>query len=229
MVCLSLSSATSLHTLSLYKTKLSAPLSLRSPPLHAKLSLNPAVKRSSICYNPLRFAVGNEGIATAAINKRRSRGLTTVCYAMPLTARNIQWISTISYVVLMLARGTGIQKSFIVPLFALQAPASVISWIKGEYGIWTAFLALLVRLFFFIPGELEIPFISLLLVIVAPYQVQNLRGTQEGSIISLLIAAFLAFQHFSRAGSFRRAFDQNSIVATAAVVCVTAASFLLVI
>lgn len=32
--------------------------------------------------------------------------------------------------VLMLDKGTTIQKSFLVPLFALQAPASVISWIK---------------------------------------------------------------------------------------------------
>ncbi|KGN65572.1 cold-regulated 413 inner membrane protein 2, chloroplastic [Cucumis sativus] len=224
MVCVSLSSAVSLYIPSFYKSKLSVPLSLRSSPPNAKLSLNSAAKQSSICYNPLRFAVGSEGI-----NKKKSRGLSAVCYAMPVNTRTLQWISTISSVVLMLAKGTGIQKSFIVPLFALQAPASVISWIKGEYGIWSAFLALLVRLFFFIPGELEIPFISLLLVIVAPYQVQNLRGTQEGCIISLLIAAYLAFQHFSRAGSFQRAFDQNSIVATVAVVCITAVSFLFVI
>lgn len=228
MVCVSLSSAISFHT-PLYKSKLSVPLSLRSSPPNAKLSFNPAAKPSSLRYNPLRFAVGSEGISTPAIIKKRSRGLSAVCYAMPLSARNLQWISTISSLVLMLARGTGIQKSFLVPLFALQAPASVISWIKGEYGIWSAFLALIVRLFFFIPSELEIPFISLLLVIVAPYQVQNLRGTQEGSIISLLIAAYLAFQHFSRAGSFQRAFDQNSIVATLAVICVTVVSFLLVI
>lgn len=228
MVCV-LSSAISLHSPFLCKSKLSAPLSLRSSLPNAKLTFNPAAKQRSICSNPIRFGFGSDVSSTLAINKKRRRGLSAVCYAMPLSARNLQWISTISSVILMLARGTGIQKSFIVPLFALQAPASVISWIKGEYGIWSAFLALLVRLFFFIPGELEIPFISLLLVIVAPYQVQNLRGTQEGTIISLLIAAYLAFQHFSRAGSFRRAFDQNSIVATVAIICVTAVSFLLVI
>ncbi|MBD4018870.1 hypothetical protein GUI04_07510, partial [Xanthomonas citri pv. citri] len=79
----------------------------------------------------------------------------------------------------------------------LQAPASLTSWIKGEYGIWTAFLALLVRLFFYIPGELELPFIAWLLVIVSPYQIANLRGRQEGIVISLVIAAFIAFQHFT--------------------------------
>ncbi|KAF5475187.1 hypothetical protein F2P56_007020, partial [Juglans regia] len=98
---------------------------------------------------------------------------------------------------------------------------------RGEYGYWAAFLALLVRLFFFIPGELELPLAALLLVIVAPYQVMNLRGTQEGAIISLVITGYLAFQHFSRAGSMQKAFDQGSIVATLAIIFLTAVSCLL--
>lgn len=161
--------------------------------------------------------------------KKKKKGFGAVCYAAPLTARNLQWISTVSTAVLMLAKGTAVQKSFIVPLFVLQAPASIISWIKGEYGMWTAFLAILIRLFFFIPGELELPFVALLLAIVAPYQVMNLRGTQEGAILSLLIVAYLAFQHFSRAGSLQKAFEQGSIVATLAIICITAVSGLLLI
>ncbi|KAL9248880.1 Cold-regulated 413 inner membrane protein 1, chloroplastic-like protein [Drosera capensis] len=54
--------------------------------------------------------------------------------------------------VLMLAKGTAINKAFLVPLFALQAPQSIIAWMQGEYGTWSAFLALLVRIFFFTPG-----------------------------------------------------------------------------
>ena len=98
---------------------------------------------------------------------------------------------------------------------------------KGEYGLWAAFLALLVRFFFYIPGELQLPFLALLLVIVAPYQVMNLRGTQQGAIISLVISAYLAFQHFSSAGSLQKAFDQGSIIATIAIVCITAVFHLL--
>ncbi|XP_010926447.1 cold-regulated 413 inner membrane protein 1, chloroplastic [Elaeis guineensis] len=150
---------------------------------------------------------------------RRCRG--TVCYTAPVSPQTLQWVSAVSAAVLMLAKGTTIQKSFLVPLFALQAPASIISWIKGKYGTWTVFLALLVRLFYFIPGELVLPFLAMLLVIVAPYQTMSLRGTQAGTIISLAIAGFLAFQHFSRMGSLRRAFDQGSIVATLAVICIT--------
>ncbi|KAK1258797.1 hypothetical protein QJS04_geneDACA019272 [Acorus gramineus] len=121
----------------------------------------------------------------------------------------------------MVSQGTAVQKSFLVPLFALQAPNSVISWIKGEYGIWTAFLALLVRLFYYIPRELDLPFLAMLVVIVAPYQTMKLRGTQAGAAVSLVIAGFLAFQHFSRVGSLQRAFDQTSIIATLAVICIT--------
>lgn len=150
--------------------------------------------------------------------RRQCRG--AVCYAAPVSPLSLQWVSAVSTLALMVAKGTTIQKSFLVPLFALQAPASIISWIKGEYGTWTVFLALLVRLFYFIPGELVLPFLAMLLVIVAPYQTMNLRGTQAGTIISLAIAGFLAFQHFSRMGSLRKAFDQGSIVATLAVICI---------
>ncbi|KAL3616946.1 hypothetical protein CASFOL_039340 [Castilleja foliolosa] len=173
----------------------------------------------SISHNPLRVLVRNE----------KMRGFGAVCYSAPLTPQNLQWASTVSTAVLMLARGTAIHKSFLVPLFALQAPATIVSWMKGEYGIWAAFLALLVRLFFSIPGELELPFITLLLVIVSPYQIMRLRGTQEGVIFSLIMAAYLAFQHFTRAGSLGKAFDQGSVIATLAIICVVVVPCLLLI
>ncbi|KAL6562021.1 hypothetical protein OROGR_003028 [Orobanche gracilis] len=176
-----------------------------------------------LTYNPLWNC-------TVLVTNKKMRGYGPVCYSAPLTPRNLQWIFTVSAAVLMLARGTAIQKSFLVPLFALQAPASIISWIKGEHGIWTAFLALLVRLFFFIPGELELPFLTLMLVIVSPYQImRRIRGTQEGVILSLVIAAYLAFQHFTRAGSLRKAFDQGSIFATLATTFIVAVPCLLLV
>ncbi|KAK1378497.1 Cold-regulated 413 inner membrane protein 2, chloroplastic [Heracleum sosnowskyi] len=134
--------------------------------------------------------------------------LQLICYsgggAALFSPRNLQWIGTIASAVLMVAKGTPIQKSFIVPIFALQAPAAIVSWIKGEYGVWTVFLALLIRLFFFIPGELELPFIALLVVLVAPNQVMNLRGKQEGVILSLAIAAYLLSSIFYEQAAYRR-------------------------
>ncbi|KAG5025256.1 hypothetical protein JHK82_021162 [Glycine max] len=186
----------------------------------------PCLSRSSppslsYTFNPLRSFIGHGG--------SRSAGFRVHCYApAPLTPPNLQWISTISSVVLILARGTAVPKSYIVPLFALQAPAGVVSWIKGRYGVWTAFLALLIRLFFYIPGELELPFLALLLLMVAPYEAMKLRYTKEGAVISLLISVYLAFQHFSRT-SLQQSFDQGSIVATLAVICITVVSLLLLI
>ncbi|KAL0695663.1 hypothetical protein Bca4012_062843 [Brassica carinata] len=172
----------------------------------------------AVCFNPLRVSLGRQRTAATVLTKaekQRKRGSSVVCYAAPIA--------------LMLARGTGIHKSFVVPLLALTAPSGIISWAKGEYGIWTAFVALLARLFFTFPGELELPFIALLLAIVAPYQVMSIRGKQEGALISLAISCFLAFQHFSRSGSLQKAFDQGSVVATLGIIGVTVVSVLFLI
>ncbi|RDX75538.1 Cold-regulated 413 inner membrane protein 2, chloroplastic [Mucuna pruriens] len=191
--------------------------------LNSSISCNflPSLSRSSppslsYAFNPLRSFIDHEGIRSFAKSKTgsRSAGFRVLCYSpAPLTPPNLQWISTFFFIplradeVLILARGTAVPKSYIVPLFALQAPAGVISWIKGRYGVWTAFLALLIRLFFYIPGELELPFLALLLVMVAPYEAMKLRDTKEGAMVSLLIAVYLAFQHFSRT-SLQQSFDQ---------------------
>ncbi|KAK1347469.1 Cold-regulated 413 inner membrane protein 2, chloroplastic [Heracleum sosnowskyi] len=204
-------------------------LSLKSQP-QRHLLLSPT------SFTPLRSSSiesRNGGGLLNLVQPKRRRFGGAVCYsgggAALFSPRNLQWIGTIASAVLMVAKGTPIQKSFIVPIFALQAPAAIVSWIKGEYGVWTVFLALLIRLFFFIPGELELPFIALLVVLVAPNQVMNLRGKQEGVILSLAIAAYLAFQHFLRAGSLQKAFDQGSVIATICIICVLAVPCLLLV
>ncbi|PKA62013.1 Cold-regulated 413 inner membrane protein 1, chloroplastic [Apostasia shenzhenica] len=157
----------------------------------------------------------------SSVLKNREQCRRTACFASSLSPHTLQWISAVSSAILMLTKGTTIQKSFLVPLFALQAPSIVISWINGRYGTWTAFLALFMRLFYFLPGELELPFFTMLVVISAPYEAMNLRGSQAGAIISLAISVYLAFQHFSRLGSLRQAFDQLSFIATLAIICIT--------
>ncbi|KAG5562179.1 hypothetical protein RHGRI_005051 [Rhododendron griersonianum] len=241
MLTLSLSST---RPLSLHNKQL--PHLRSSPPQETRLLHSTQQHSTSFLFNPLSVSSNRETMTMTMMKKNKGRGFGAVCYSAPLTPRSLQLISTVSTAVLMLAKGTAIRKSFLVPLFALQAPPIIISWInikfsdhdsssllilpcRGEYGIWTAFLALIVRLFFFIPGELELPFVALLLVIVAPYQVMNLRGTQEGVILSLVLAGYLAFQHFWGAGSLRRAFDQGSIVATLATICIFAVPCLLLI
>ncbi|CAO2823441.1 unnamed protein product [Amaranthus hypochondriacus] len=211
--CLSLSSSTHLPSSSI---AIPSPISLSSSSPHLRLlRSSPFSSYHSINFNPLR--------------RNRSSMAVSNSYSAVLSPRNLPWVSAVSTAILMLVKGTAINRSFLVPFFALQAPATVISWMQGEYGAWSAFLALLVRLFFFIPGELELPFLTLVLVIVAPHRALNLRGTQAGAIISLVIAVYLAFQHFTRAGSLRKSFDQNSILATIAIICITIVPCLLLI
>ncbi|XP_009785917.1 cold-regulated 413 inner membrane protein 1, chloroplastic [Nicotiana tabacum] len=219
---LSLSLSTPTHCFASYNKQRYA---LGSPQCHqTRISHHKLQHRSSFLgYNPLRVSIDLSG---GMMRKRRGGA---VCYVAALTPTNLQWVCAISSLVLMIAKGTAIHKSFLVPLFALQAPTTVVSWIQGEYGIWSAFLALIARLFFSFPGELELPFVALLMVIVAPYQVANLRGTKEGVILSLAIAAYLGFQHFTRAGSLQKAFDQGSIIATLAIICIVAMPCLLLI
>ncbi|CAO1945437.1 unnamed protein product [Urochloa humidicola] len=86
-------------------------------------------------------------------------GGAVVCCAAPshICDEAMRWASATAAATLMLAPGTTMRKSCLVPLFALQAPSSAISWIKGDYGRWIAFIGLLLRLFYFVPGELELP------------------------------------------------------------------------
>ncbi|AQK92780.1 Cold-regulated 413 inner membrane protein 2 chloroplastic [Zea mays] len=168
----------------------------------------------------MRLAIPAPAVTAAAPTRLRVRAAAAGNDDSLPVARVAVQAETGALRVLLVAKGAAIHKSFLVPFFALQAPCCIISWIKGDYGQWTAFLALLVRLFFFIPGELELPLSTMLLVSVAPYQFMDLRGTQGGVVLSLVIAAYLAFQHFTRVGGPGKAFEQGSIVATLAIICI---------
>lgn len=168
----------------------------------------------------------NSGLLRLEVNKftdnipRSSHGgaLSSEC-SVAVSTEALRWLFGVAAVVLMLSKHTAMNKSFLVPLLALEAPGEVISWIRGDYGLWTAFLVFLVRLFYYIPGELELPFLFVLLVIIAPFQATNLRGTQAGMVISIAASAYLIYQHLTRTGGLKKAFDEGVVVPTVAVAC----------
>lgn len=226
--CFSLSSPLT-STILLPKPKSNHPISLSLQTPHSNCSTKNPISHVSL-FNPLRLSVNQQNLmGNKQMSNRKSS--VVVCYSSSalLSPSSLHWVSAVAAGILMLVRGTAINRSFLVPLFALQAPATIISWMQGEYGAWSALLALLIRLFYAIPGQLELPFMTLVLVLVAPHQAMNLRGTQAGVIVSLAIAAYLAFQHFTRAGSLQRTFNQDSIVATLAIICITIVPCLLLI
>ncbi|KAM0927642.1 hypothetical protein ACQ4PT_002763 [Festuca glaucescens] len=172
---------------------------------------------------------------------RRRGDAAVCCTSAHVSAETMQWDLVCSGYrrhlhLLMLAKGTSVHKSFLVPFVALQAPSEVITWgalffsssfsllTKGDYGQWAAFLGLLPRLLYFIPGIGVDPSQLtglMLFVSIAPRQFMNLRGTQDSVILSLMIAAYLAFQHFTGVGGVKKAFDRGAIVATLSIICIT--------
>lgn len=56
----------------------------------------------------------------------------------------------------MLVKNTGVRKPLVVLLLAVTVPEEVTSWIRGDYGLWLAFVGLLVRLFYSIPGKTHV-------------------------------------------------------------------------
>ncbi|KAJ7014179.1 hypothetical protein NC653_003708 [Populus alba x Populus x berolinensis] len=81
-------------------------------------------------FNPLRLSIKSNEMMMKVKRKEPGRGFGVVCHAGSITTPSLHWISALSSVVLVLVKGTAVQKSFLVPLFALQAPPAVISWIK---------------------------------------------------------------------------------------------------
>ncbi|PNT72540.1 cold-regulated 413 inner membrane protein 1, chloroplastic [Brachypodium distachyon] len=195
-----------------------------APTLRQPLNTRSGSNAIATAIGPVAFQPPRalRGAAPGASSWWRRRGDAALCCASAhVSAETMQWVSFAAAAILMLARGTTIQKSYLVPFIALQAPAEVISWIKADYGQWTAFIGLLLRLVYFIPGELELPLLTMLFVSIAPHRLASLRGTQDSVIVSLAIAAYLALQHFTAAGSVRKALDRGTVVATLSVICIT--------
>ncbi|CAO1948397.1 unnamed protein product [Urochloa humidicola] len=159
----------------------------------------------------------------ASLNQRcgRLRDAALCCALLHHRAEARRWVSATAAATLMVATGTSIRRSFLVPFFALQAPSRTISTIKGDYDRWMAFAGILLRLLHFIPGELELPLSTILLVMIAPYKFMDLRESQGGAILSATIAIYLTFQHFNGVGSLRNAFRRESIIATVSIIHMT--------
>eukprot|EP00250_Pteridium_aquilinum_P003839 c14115_g1_i1 orf=67-798(+) len=194
----------------------------------------PVIKSRSLSLQSSRFSsdfFANAGLlklkdAAIEIKGRGGyNGATTTTCSISLSGETLRWIFTAAAALLMLLKNTPINKSFLVPTLALQAPGEVITWIRGDYGFWAAFLGLLVRLFYFIPGELELPLVFVLVVITAPYQAMDLRGTTGAMVACAGVAAFLAYQHFSGTGGLRGSFKEGTFLASLAVVCLVAVPF----
>ncbi|CAM6109511.1 unnamed protein product [Calypogeia fissa] len=143
--------------------------------------------------------------------------LGTVC-ALPVSPETLRWIFVATATVLLFIKNVSIPKQFLVPLLALEIPRDALVWIKGDYGLWTAFLALAVKLFYHIPGELELPLYLLLIIITAPHHLTQYRGSTPSAVATLALAAYLGYEHFKASGTVRGAFENEKIFPSIAII-----------
>ncbi|XP_066309343.1 cold-regulated 413 inner membrane protein 2, chloroplastic-like isoform X1 [Miscanthus floridulus] len=115
----------------------------------------------------------------------------------------LRWICITAAARLMLAAGTTVDKSLLVPFVALQAPSGVTFWARQDHGRW-----------------------MWIAVLVGPLM-RFLYMTTGRAILTSAIAVYLAFQHFTGAGSLRKAFSGVAIFATLCIVCMTTISLML--
>ncbi|KAH7289342.1 hypothetical protein KP509_31G071100 [Ceratopteris richardii] len=159
----------------------------------------------------VRSRIGNSG----------KGGACATVSSITLSAETLRWVFTCAAAAALFLKEASVTKSIIVPLLALQAPRCVVTAIRGEYGMWAAFLAILVKLFYQIPGELQLPLAFVLLLITAPAQVLDFRGTTAALITAACVAAYLAYEHFSK-GDVKDCFKGISIFASIAVIVLIA-------
>jgi hypothetical protein len=114
---------------------------------------------------------------------------------------------------------TNLLTALLVPYLALQLPEPFFGYLRGDIGKWIAFIAVVIRLFFAsqfsqtIHGDLELPAAFILLIVVAPSVIVDVRGTVISSIVCLIIGTYLLVQHIKNAGGFKAAFGETRGVA----------------
>ncbi|KXG33053.1 cold-regulated 413 inner membrane protein 1, chloroplastic [Sorghum bicolor] len=145
----------------------------------------------------------------------------------------LRWNCVTAAAMLMVAAGTTVDKSILVPFVALQAPSGVTFFVKEDHGrlMWIGLLIGIMRFLYIITGEWRRAISTTFLVAIAmvPSQVMKLRESQGRAVLSSAIAVYLAFQHFTGAGSLRKAFGSvAAIFATLCIVCMTTISLMLV-
>jgi hypothetical protein len=130
----------------------------------------------------------------------------------------LQWLAVIATIYLLVLDRTNwrtnLLTALLVPYLALQLPEPIFNFLRGNVGLWIAFIAVVIRLFFAsqfpnaIHGDLELPGAFILLIVTAPKFLVNHRTGIWGEIVSVIIGAYLLVQHISQAGGCRPAFSE---------------------
>ncbi|KAL3525751.1 hypothetical protein ACH5RR_014123 [Cinchona calisaya] len=128
----------------------------------------------------------------------------------------LKWIASFAAIYLLILDRTNwrtnMLTSLLVPYIFFSLPAVLFNFLRGEFGRWVAFIAVVLRLFFprHFPDWLEMPGSLILLLVVSPsFFAHILRDNLVGVFICLVIGCYLLQEHIRASGGFRNSFTQR--------------------
>ncbi|CAI9263373.1 unnamed protein product [Lactuca saligna] len=128
----------------------------------------------------------------------------------------LSWVASFAAMYLLILDRTNWRSnmltSLLVPYIYFSLPPSLFHFLRGQFGLWVAFIAVVLRLFFprHFPDWLEMPGSLILLLIVSPGLFADaFRGSWVGVAICLLIGCYLLQEHIRASGGFRNSFMQS--------------------
>lgn len=127
----------------------------------------------------------------------------------------LQWVSSIAAIYLLVLDRTNwktnILTGLLVPYIFFSLPWVLFSFLRGQVGMWIAFVAVILRLFFprHFPDWLELPGAIIFIIVVAPNLfAYTIRGDWIGAAICLGIGCYLLQEHIRASGGFRNSFTR---------------------
>eukprot|EP00850_Spirogloea_muscicola_P000051 SM000001S04453 [mRNA] locus=s1:325005:326771:+ [translate_table: standard] len=105
--------------------------------------------------------------------------------------------------------------ALLVPVIFLTLPHHAVHWLRGEPGHWIVFICTVIWLF--IPQTVprdwllhgELPYVLLILLIISPSRVLELRNTPYGIVIIFLVGVYLFYEHIVASEGVRNAFNNQ--------------------
>ncbi|XP_041998900.1 cold-regulated 413 plasma membrane protein 2-like [Salvia splendens] len=129
----------------------------------------------------------------------------------------LKWVACFAAIYLLILDRTNwktnILTSLLIPYIYLSLPSWLFGILSGEVGMWIAFIAVVLRLFFpkHFPDWLELPGSLILLLVVAPsFFADTVRGGIIGLFICLAIGCYLLQEHIRASGGFRNSFTKSN-------------------
>ncbi|CAO2813490.1 unnamed protein product [Amaranthus hypochondriacus] len=127
----------------------------------------------------------------------------------------LQWVASFAAIYLLVLDRTNwktnILTGLLVPYIFFSLPGVLFSFLRGQVGMWIAFVAVILRLFFprRFPDWLELPGAMILIIVVAPNLfAHTIRGDWIGAAICLAIGCYLLQEHIRASGGFRNSFTR---------------------